>query len=318
MSPPNFESSADPRPPAEARRDRLRAIGLMCAAVSLFAVLDTIGKYLVTVGELPVTQVVAMRFATNVAFALVLLPLVLGWRAMRRVIAARRPGLQLLRSLFMFGATIFNFWALRYLQLDQTITIFYSTPFLVALFAGPLLGEWVGWRRMLAIITGFLGVVLVTRPGFGGIHWAVVLSIGAACSYSLYNIATRYLARYDATEVTLFYSPVVGFLLSLPYLLFDWHPPQSLLIWGLLFVTGFLGGFGHWLLILAHRHAPAPVLAPFIYTNLLTIIALGYLVFGDVPSAWTLAGGMVVISSGLYIFYRERSTGRRAAVPPAA
>lgn len=290
----------------------------MCGAVTLFACLDATAKHLVGTVGLPATEVVAVRFASNMAFALIAFPLMFGLRAMPRIVRTRRPGLQMLRSGFMFGATIFNFLAVKYLQLDQTITIFYVTPLLVALLAGPLLGEWVGWRRMIAIMAGFVGVILVTRPGFGGIHWAVLLSFAATLSYALYNISTRYLARYDATEVTVFYSPVLGMLLMLPFLYFDWHWPQDLWIWGLLLLTGVLGGMGHLLLVIAHRAAPAPVLAPFIYSNMATVVLLGYLVFGDLPTWWTVAGGLIVVGSGLYILYRERRLGGPGAQPPAA
>ncbi len=313
---PESSALALPADQAEERAARLKAIGLMCIAVSMFGCLDATAKYLVTLGGLPVTEVVAMRMVTNMLLVLLTFPLVFGPRSLARVVRTARPLQQIFRSLCMIGATAFNFMAVKYLQLDQTITIFYMAPLLVALLAGPLLGEWIGWRRTLAIIAGFLGVLLVTRPGFGGIHWAFLLSIAAAVSYSFYNITTRYLARHDATEVTLFYTPMMGALMMLPFLVFDWHWPHSPMQWVLLFLLGALGGGGHWLLIIAHRSAPAPILAPFSYSNLLTVILLGYFIFGDLPTLWTLAGGLIVIGSGLYIFNREREVGRPAPVPP--
>ncbi|MEC9369405.1 MAG: DMT family transporter [Pseudomonadota bacterium] len=294
-------------PPAASSRQTAQshtaAIGLMCAAVSLFAFLDATAKYLVSVKGLPVIEVVWLRFVVNalLTFAIV------SPMALPRLIRTARPGHQALRSLFMLGATVFNFAAVKYLQLDQTVTIFFLTPLLVAALAGPLLGEWVGWRRLLAILSGFLGVLLVTRPGFGGIHWAVTFSFCATLSYALYNISTRYLAGHDPTEVTLFYSPAAGLILTMPFALLGWVWPADLLSWVLLASLGILGGAGHWLLILAHRTAPAPVLSPFVYVGLVWMTLLGYLMFGDVPSPWTLAGGAIVILSGLYLLYRERS-----------
>ncbi len=284
--------------------ERLRAIGLMCAAVVLFSVLDATAKYLVTRGGLPVLQVVWLRFLGHALLTVI----ILGPLAVPRLARSAKPLLQWMRSLFVLGATVFNFAAVKYLQLDQTVTIFFLTPLLVAALAGPMLGEWVGWRRLLAILAGFAGVILVTRPGFGGIHWAVAYSFAATASYALYNIATRYAAGYDSSEISQFYTPLAGVIVFLPFALTLWQWPQDLLAWGLILSLGLTGGFGHWLLIIAHRHAPAPVLAPFVYVGLISISALGYLIFGDIPTLWTLSGGAIVIASGLYLLYRERHT----------
>jgi drug/metabolite transporter (DMT)-like permease len=281
---------------------RLKAIGLMALATVAFAGLDATAKYLVVVAALPVGEVVWLRFVAHVVFSVVAL-----WPfALTPSFQSKKPGLQIARSLCMLGATGFNFVALEYLQLDQTITIFFLTPLLVALLAGPLLHEWVGWHRMMAIAVGFLGVVIVMRPGVSGIHWAMILSLGATLSYALYNIATRYLAEFDPPEVTQTYSPLAGLVLSAPFALLHWQWPQSPMTWLLLASLGVWGGLGHWLLILAHRIAPAPVLAPFTYLGLISMTGLGFFVFGDLPTLWTLGGGAVVILSGLYLLARER------------
>jgi drug/metabolite transporter (DMT)-like permease len=291
---------------------RLKAIGLMALATVAFAALDATAKYLVAVRHVPVAEVVWLRFVAHVVFSLVAL-----WPfAFKPSFHSNKPGLQMLRSLFMLGATGFNFVALQYLQLDQTITIFFLTPLLVAALAGPLLDEWVGWHRMAAIAVGFAGVVIVMRPGFGGIHWAVILSLGATLSYALYNIATRHLAAFDPPEVTQTYSPIAGVVLMAPLALLDWQWPQDAATWLLLASLGVWGGLGHWLLILAHRLAPAPVLAPFTYLGLISMSTLGFLIFGQLPTLWTLAGGAVVILSGLYLLARERQVmGPKRAGP---
>lgn len=283
-------------------RGSLKAIGLMCAAIFLFSFLDAAAKYLTSVAKLPPLEVAWFRFTCQVLFTLV----IYSPAAIFDLRNTNRLGLQVIRSVFLVSATVFNFFALIYLQLDQTVTIFFLTPLIVAALAGPLLGEWVGWRRLIAIFTGFFGVLLVTRPGFGGIHWAVILSFGAMLSYSLYNIATRYLAAHDSTKVTYLYSPLAGAVLLAPMTFADWQWPADLLSWMLLASLGVTGGIGHLLLIMAHRISPASVLAPFTYTGLITMTVLGYAVFGDVPTVWTLAGGAVVIGSGLYLFYREK------------
>jgi len=214
----------------------------------------------------------------------------------------------------LLGSTMFNFMAFRYLQLDEAMAILFSTPFLIAIFAGPMLGEWVGWRRWTAILVGFSGVLLVVRPGMGGIQWAALLSFGSAICYAFYNILTRMLARSDSSETTLFYANLFGCLVMAPVLPFVWITPPNPLDWGLMLALGVLGAGGHFLLILAHRRAPASVLSPFIYTQIVWASTLGYLVFGNVPSRWTAAGALVVIASGLYLLNRERKV--HGAVAP--
>lgn len=281
---------------------RLRAIVLMCAAIASFALLDAAAKFLASRANMPVAEVVWLRFAAHVAFTVILL-----WPVRPAALfKSAKPGLQSLRGLLMLGATAFNFIALKYLQLDQTITMFFLAPLIVAALAGPLLGEWVGWRRLVAILTGFAGIILVFRPGFGGGHWAIVFSLGATFSYALYNIATRYLASYDPPEVTQFHTPLVGLVLTAPFALAVWVWPPDAVSWLLVALMGLSGGLGHWLLILAHRMAPAAILAPFGYTGLFHMVALGYFIFGDIPNWWTLAGGAVVIASGLYLIWQEQ------------
>src|SRR6516165_8564345 len=182
------------RKPAQRRAltdSRLSAIALICAATSLFAFLDTTSKYLSTVAHLPVPQLVWMRFVTAALVTFV----ILGPRGGVRAARSRKTWHQLLRSTFLLGSTAFNFVALQYLQLDQTATIFFLAPFIVAALAGPMLNEWVGWRRLIAICVGFSGILFVTRPGFGGVHWAISLSFLSTLSYALYSLLTRYLAR---------------------------------------------------------------------------------------------------------------------------
>jgi drug/metabolite transporter (DMT)-like permease len=222
----------------------------------------------------------------------------------------RRPVLQVVRSTLLLGSSIFNFFAFRYLQLDEALSILFSTPFMVAALAGPMLGEWIGWRRWAAILVGFAGVLLVMRPGPAGFDPAALLSVGSAVCYALYGITTRQLARSDSSETTLFYTNVVGAAVMLPVVLFVWSTPASLLIAFLMIVMGALGSIGHYLLIAGHRLAPASVLYPFMYTQLVWAVALGYLIFGDVPSGWTLAGASVVVASGLYLLHRERFRAR--------
>ena len=284
-------------------RARLTGIGLMCAAVLSFACLDAIAKYLN--GYMDTLQVVWARYTGAFILTLFIFNPVSRPGMMRTT----RPVLQLVRSAMLLGSTITNFLAFRYLQLDQALAILFSTPFLVAILAGPLLGEWIGWRRWVAILVGFAGVLLVTRPGIGDVNWAAFYSLASAVFYSLYIVATRVLSKTDTTDTTLFYSNLVGAVAMLPVLPFVWTMPDDPWIIFLMVAFGAFGSFGHYLLIVGHRLAPASVLAPFMYTQLVWATAFGYLVFGDVPNRWTLAGAAVVVASGLYLLHRERVRG---------
>ena len=300
---------ADPRQLADTeaarlrRRDRLTGIALMCGAVAAFSCLDTMAKYLN--GHMDTLQVVWARYTG--AFVLTLL--IFNPVSRPGLMRSKRPVLQIVRSALLLGSTLTNFFAFRYLQLDQALSILFSAPFLVAILAGPVLGEWIGWRRWLAILVGFAGVLLVTKPGGGGIHPAALFSVASAVFYALYIISTRVLSRSDPTDTTLFYSNMVGALAMLPVLPFVWTTPDSPLVIVLMVAFGAFGSFGHYLLIAGHRLAPASVLAPFMYTQLVWAIGWGYLVFGDIPNDWTLAGAVIVIGSGLYLLHRERVRG---------
>lgn len=282
------------------RRARLVGIGLMCVAVFCFTLLDTTAKALIH--HMSTLQVVWGRYASHFLLSLIF---VNPWTT-PGLLRTKRPWLQIGRSALLLLSTAFNFIALNYLQLDQTSSIGFTMPFFVALCAGPMLGEWIGPRRWVAILVGFAGVLLVTRPGAGGIHPAAIFSVLSAFCYALYSISTRVLAAYDSTATTVFYSALVGVLVTSVPLPAVWIAPANpTLIAGML-ATGAFGWIGHVFLTMAHRRAPAPILAPFMYTQIVWMIAAGFLVFGDTPSTWTLAGVAVVIGSGLYLLYREQ------------
>ena len=288
---------------AHERRQRLTGIALMCGALACFACLDTMAKFLN--GYMDTLQVVWARYTGALIVALV----ISNPFSRPALMATGRPLLQVGRSVLLLASTLLNFFALRYLQLDQALAIVFSTPFFVAILSGPVLGEWVGWRRWTAICVGFLGVLLVARPGLGGIHPAALISLAAAAFYAAYSISTRMLSRTDSTETTLFYSNLVGAAVMLPVVPFVWTTPSDPLIILLMVACGAFGTVGHYLLILAHRLAPPALLAPFIYSQIVWAIILGYVVFADVPTGWTLAGAAIVVASGLFILYREQVRG---------
>ena len=290
----------------------VKAIGLMVLATICLAALDTTAKYLTDTQRVPVAQVVWLRFVWHVVFSAVFL-----WPfALQPSLRSKKPGVQFIRSCLMILTTALNFVALKYLQLDQNIAIFFLMPLLVAALSGPLLGEWVGWHRASAIFAGFIGVLVVMHPGIGDVHWAMLFTLGATFAYALFNIATRYLAAYDPPAVTQTYTPLVGVLIMTPFGLMQWQSPDHWWVWLLFASLGFWGGLGHWIIILAHRLAPAGVLAPYIYLGLVWMSAFGLLIFGDVPTWWTIAGAAIVILAGLYLLARERLAEGKTVMRP--
>ncbi len=278
-------------------------IGLIILACLCFSVLDAIAKYLSA--SLPTLQIVWMRFVSHVLLSLILFQV---WRT-PELLKTKRWGLQILRAFCLLGTTIFNFLAVRYLQLAETMSIMFAAPFVITALAGPVLGEWAGVRRWAAIVVGFFGVLVVTRPGLGGMHWAVVFSLAAMTFFAVYALLTRKLAATESSAGMLIISGLVAAIAMAPAGLSVWQAPDGIWEWSLLFATGALGGGGHFLFILAHRLAPAPVLAPMTYVQIVWMVALGYLVFGDVPTGTTFLGGFIVVGSGLYILYREQMKG---------
>lgn len=282
------------------RRNRFVGIGLMCAALLCFSFLDATAKWL-NRGADPLL-IVWWRYASSV----VLVSLVINPWTRPGVLRTRRPWIQGIRSILLFLSTAMNFIALQYLQLVETLSILFATPLLVALLAAPLLGERIGPRRLIAIGVGFVGILVITRPGLGTMHPVALLSVAGAFAYALYAVTTRLVAGSDSTQTTLVYSGLAGVVLLTPALPLFWSTPASPTMWILFVALGAFGALGHWFLILAHARAPAAILSPFIYTQIIWMLVLGYLLFGDWPDAWTLVGAGIVIASGLYLLYRER------------
>lgn len=282
---------------------RLRGIALMVAANVLFTGLDTIAKLLG--GSIDPMQLAWFRYAVNLVIVLVLM------RAWIRpeLFDMRRPGLQVLRGLALLGSTVFNFAALRHLQLAEVAAINFAGPMFITALAGPLLGEAIGWRRWGAVGVGFLGMLVVIRPGLGVMHWEALFSVAAVICYAFYVILTRYLGKRATASGLLINGAVVGTVALLPALPPVWQTPTEPVVWAGLVALGALGALGHLLLIRAHMYAPATLLAPFTYLQIVWMTISGLLVFGDRPDAWTFVGASIIIASGLYILHRERLRG---------
>ncbi|MBN9247967.1 DMT family transporter [Hyphomicrobium sp.] len=288
--------------------DRLKAILLMCTAVTLFAALDTSAKYLVMKTGIPTSEIVWLRFLGQV----LCMAAVLGPAAMPKLLKTNSLNLQLTRSSLMLATTIFNFIAVKYLRLDQTVSITFLTPLIVAALAVPLLGEHIGWHRAAAIFVGFLGVLIVVRPGVSAVHPAFIAAFLSMLAYSLLIIVTRRLTMLDSSLVTLFWGTVVGSIAAAPFAISQWVWPEGVWPWVLLLALGMLGGGGHYLIIQAYRFAPVSVVTPFLYFELISMITLSYVVFGDQPDRWSFVGALVIVASGLYLIHRERIAHRES------
>jgi drug/metabolite transporter (DMT)-like permease len=278
----------------------LSAILLMVGAGLLFTCLDTTAKYLVLAG-LDVHFVVWVRYAVHLVLVLILFR---AWSSLRPF-RTRSLSMQGIRAACLLGSTLFNFLALQTLQLAETVSIFFFAPMVITALAGPMLGEWAGWRRWAAIGAGLVGVLLITRPGLGTFGIGHLFALSSMLSYAFYAILTRKMGATETAESLIFYSAVVPVILMLPAVPLQGEIPTSPLIIILLVSLGVYGGLGHWLIIKAFKQATATALAPFPYLQMVWMIGAGFLVFGDLPDGWTLAGSAVIVMSGLYIVHRE-------------
>ncbi len=282
-----------------------RGILWMLATMALFVALDTVAKYMSQ--SFPVLQIVWARYF----FHILILGFMLAPR-LPRMLRTQRLGLQVVRSIFLLGATGFFFSAISFMPLASASAIMFVSPLLVTALSMPLLGEKVGPHRWASVVVGFIGAIVIIRPGSEAMDPAALLALGAACSYSLYQITTRRLAGVDAPLTTLAYSASVGALVSSLGVPLVWVTP-GLADWAGLVMLGVLGGIGHFTLIKSFENAPAATVTPFGYTSLIWATLFGFAVFGDLPDSWTVVGALIIAASGLYIVHRERVRRRQAA-----
>ena len=300
------ETAAVPAAKAGTSPNHLRGILLLLAAGLAFSAMDATGKHLTK--SLPVVEITWGRYL----FHLLALPLFLGGRSLRSALRSTRPGLQVVRSALLMGSTFIFFLAVKYIPLGDATAIGFVGPLIVTALSVPLLGERVGLRRWSAVCVGFASVLIIIRPGIGMVHWAASLPLASAVCFALYQITTRILSRSDSATTTYFYSATVGLAVTTLFLPLEWQMP-SLADWAALVFLGVMGGFSHYLLIRAFAAAPASLLAPFTYCQLIWSITVGFFWFGDFPDRWTFVGAGLVAASGLYVLYRERQVASRTA-----
>jgi drug/metabolite transporter (DMT)-like permease len=277
----------------------LRGILLIMAAVSTFAVLDTMAKYLSR--TYPIPLIVWMRYATHVLVMLALLAPRVG----KGLVTSRRPGLQVIRGVVLAASSLFFFSALAFMPIAEASAITFLAPLLVTAMSAYFLKERVRRSAWAALGAGFVGVLFIVRPGGAVFTPAALLPLATAVCFATYQLLTRRLAGIDSTIATLFIGALVGTLVVSFLLPFYWGLPQSAFHAVLFVLLGVLGAAGHFVLIRAFEYAPPGVLAPFVYTQLLTVLVLGFIVFGEFPDGWSLVGMAIIVLSGAWIAARQ-------------
>lgn len=294
----------------DAHPHALRSVALLLLALFLFVTLDATAKHLAT--RYPVPMLVWARYVVH----FLLMTIVLGPSLGMKLVATRRPGRQVVRAACLLAVTFLNIAALRIMPLAETTAILFAAPLIVTMLAGPLLAERVGLLRWLAVITGFVGVLLVARPGGSLVVEGVVLALCAAISYATYQILTRQLSPTETPINMLYYTALVGSVVMTLLGPLYWSGPMPHAVDALLIASlGIYGGVGHFLLIRAFRDAPASLLSPILYVQLAWATLLGWLVFAQLPDAWALAGIATIGAAGLMIAVDTRGARRPRPAP---
>jgi drug/metabolite transporter (DMT)-like permease len=284
----------------------LAGILFMCVAGSLFPVMN--GLVQVLSNRYSTEQLVWARASSHFLFIVVLFGSTFGVGILRTTQLKWQVG----RSLVLLMSTAMFFTGVKYLPLAKAASISFTAPFIVALLAWPMLGERVSPARLVAVVIGFLGVLVVIRPGSEVFHWASLLILGSAACYALYQIVTRRLVGHDPPETSAIYAAVVGTVAMSLVVPFFWTTPLDWADAGLMFSLGIIGGLGHYCVARAMVYAPANVVAPFAYWQMIGSVIVGYVITGLLPDLATWIGAAVIIGAGLYIAWCE--TGRRGAV----
>lgn len=309
-------SQPDNNQMTDTQENHAAGIFWMLLTMCLFVSMDTVVKFLVQ--DFSPFQIVWARFFFHMVWLVLFLR--------QKFIASFTSGsikLQLLRSAFLVLTTSLFFSGLQTTELSTATAIMFLSPIFVTLLAIPLLSEHVGVRRLAGVLIGFVGAMIIVYPhdvqqsnlpvASSEAFWWLpepghLLLICAAASNAMYQIMTRKLREVDSSTTTLIYSGVVGVLVMSAYAPSVWQSPEPF-HWGLMIVVGFFGCTSHFCLIRAFRCAPASLVVPFSYTSMIWATLFGFIVFNTLPDRWTLLGAILIIASGLYIFYREARRG---------
>ncbi len=278
--------------------DNRAGIFWMVTTMLMFVSMDTCAKYLVS--HYPTMQVVWARYF----FQVVILLLVLAPR-LPVLIKTQSLKFQLLRSMFLLGATLCFFTGLNTIQVAEASAVMFTAPLMVTALAPLILKEKVGIRRYGSVVVGFIGAMIIIRPGQDALAVGAFWVLGAAACYACYQLSTRALSQQDSVLTTLFYSALLGAIVMSAVAPFDFQAPTAI-DWGVMALAGLFGTLGHFCMIKAFTAAEASRIAPYSYTNLIWATLVGFILFGTLPDVWTYVGAAIIIASGLYILHRER------------
>lgn len=285
--------------------DQTRGIFCMLGAMAFISIQEAFAKYL---GQhLPIPQVVWARYVGH----LLLMLIVLWPKYGKSIVHANVLSMQIVRSIILLLDTALFFYGLTLIGLAEATAIFFTVPALVILLSIFFLQEKVRISTMLAIGVGFAGTLIIVRPdvdqaGNSDQLLGAMMILGAACCAASYNVITRKLANSDPLHVTLFYTAMIGALVSSLVVPWYWQSPQGCAQWGALISIGLFGAVAHSLMIAAHQFAAATVVAPFMYTQIFWALILGWVFFAQIPDKYSFIGGAIVILSGLYLLLKGR------------
>ena len=291
------------------RRDNPgRGVAFMLAGVTVFAVQDAAVKWLVA--DYPVVEVLFFRAVFGLIPCMVIVHRAGGLKTVR----TRRPVAHLMRTGLILGALLFFFLAVRAMPLADAIAISFSAPLFMTALSRPLLGERVGARRWAAVVAGFVGVLIIARPGAGVLEAGAVLALVSSLLFAIGTVFTRRMVRDESSAAIVVYFSLTAVLVCAVFLPFAWVTPSlphALMLAG----VGVLGGIGAFCMVEAVRFAPVAVIAPLEYAALVWAILFGFLVWGDVPGTGVVVGAAVVIASNLYILRREARRREGGSAP---
>lgn len=289
--------------------DLLKGAAFLVAGFMVIPLMDVGAKDLGGQGYAPVLVAWA-RFAVS---AVVLSPLLLRRGAVRQM-AGPGAGMQIIRAVMLTTATVLFFSALVTMPIADALAVYFVYPFLITLLAPLVLGEQVGIRRFAAVLIGFSGSLLIIRPGFQDVPVGVYYVLAASVCFAMFNLLTRRLTGLSDPWLTVFYQSIVGAAVLTPFVFAHWQWPDTRAL-GLVALMVSAAVIGHWLLIKAYEQAPASLLAPFGYFEMVSAVILGFLWFGDFPDRFTWLGIAVIVSTGIYISLRERKRKQALRAP---
>ena len=281
----------------------MKAITFNLLAWVMLPIMDGFAKYLSS--DLPVLQITWARYFFTVAFTLP----IMFFFFRKNLVWTDKPKLQLIRGLILLTANVCFFYSISIISLAKALTLAFIAPLIVTAFSPIFLGEKVGFRRWSAVIIGFIGSMVVIRPGFVEINLASLAALGTGVMYGFYLIITRKLSSSDNPLLTLLLTGVVGAIIISFVMPFVWIKP-TLNQWSMMAAIGIFACVGHLFIILSLKYADASKLAPFSYFEIVTNIIIGYYFFSDFPDKWTFLGLFIIILSGIYVSRRENIVKR--------